>query len=66
MIQTYKVTGMTCAHCASTVERALKGVPGVANASVKYIRKEATVEGEVNPQALKQAVREAGYGLEDK
>ncbi|WP_034389024.1 heavy-metal-associated domain-containing protein [Deinococcus sp. YIM 77859] len=66
MTQTYKVTGMTCAHCASSVESALKRVPGVANASVKYIRKEATVEGQADSQALKQAVREAGYGLEDK
>jgi len=64
MTQTYKVTGMTCTHCASTVETALKTVPGVEQASVKYIRKEATVQGDADPQALKQAVQAAGYDLQ--
>jgi mercuric reductase len=58
-----KVSGMTCAHCARTVERALNELPGV-RASVSYEDSLATVAhaGEVNAEALLRSVRAAGYG----
>ena len=31
-----QIGGMTCVRCASAVEHALKGVPGVAGAEVSY------------------------------
>ncbi|MFM7488178.1 MAG: DUF4396 domain-containing protein [Cytophagales bacterium] len=34
MTRTYNVSGMTCMRCASTVEKALKRVPGVTEAAV--------------------------------
>ncbi|AEB12742.1 CopZ family metallochaperone [Marinithermus hydrothermalis] len=57
-----KITGMTCAHCARTVERALKNVPGVEKVRVNYLKKEAEVHGEATPEALAAAVEAAGYG----
>lgn len=56
-----RIQGMTCSHCAVTVERALTQVEGVTNARVIYIKKEAQVHGNADPQELVKAVEEAGY-----
>ncbi len=62
---TLRIEGMTCEGCAPTVEKALRGVPGVAAAIVSYERKQATVfvpKGKDVPrEALLQVVRNAGY-----
>ncbi|MEX2541438.1 MAG: heavy metal-associated domain-containing protein [Trueperaceae bacterium] len=55
------IMGMTCSHCAQTVEKALAGVDGVESAQVNYLRKEARVQGEVDIEELAQAVEKAGY-----
>ncbi len=56
------IHGMTCASCASRVERALSRVPGVARAEVNLATEKATVEGvALHPAALIGAVRDAGY-----
>ena len=60
------VGGMTCASCVSRVEKALKKVPGVQEASVNLATESARVtfapdeEAELAPQ-LRRAVRDAGY-----
>jgi Cu+-exporting ATPase len=41
---TFGVAGMTCASCVGRVERALKKVPGVLEASVNLANEKATVE----------------------
>ncbi len=54
--------GMTCAACASRIERALNRLPGVA-ANVNFATENARVsaaEG-IDPAALIAAVRKAGY-----
>jgi Cu+-exporting ATPase len=56
------ISGMSCAGCVTTVENALKGVPGVNEANVNFAEHTATVTGEADPQALVQAVVDAGYG----
>ena len=45
------VTGMTCGHCTATVERALKAVPRIANATVDLESATATITI-VNPAGL--------------
>ncbi|MFY4009334.1 heavy metal translocating P-type ATPase [Achromobacter denitrificans] len=57
------VTGMTCASCVGRVEKALKAVPGVSNASVNLATERAsiTAAGGVPANALIQAVAKAGY-----
>lgn len=59
-----EITGMTCASCATRVEKALAKVPGVTRASVNLATEKATVETdlEVAPDALVAAVTRAGYG----
>lgn len=58
------VHGMTCASCVGRVERALKAVPGVEQASVNLATERATVKGVASTDALIAAVQKAGYTAE--
>lgn len=57
-----KVTGMTCGHCESAVNKALAALPGVSEV-VKVSREEerVVVEGNADVQALIAAIEEEGY-----
>ncbi len=55
------VEGMTCAHCVMAVKKALLKVSGVKDVQVDLDRKEAVVDGEVDPNLLIRAVEEEGY-----
>jgi len=65
----FGVDGMTCASCVGRVERALRRVPGVAEASVNLATESVRVQlqaeagqGAEEMQArLRRAVRDAGY-----
>ena len=66
--RTFAVRGMHCAACVGKVERALRAVPGVADAAVNLATERATVQW--NPEradvpALAAAVAAAGYELAD-
>jgi len=54
------IEGMTCASCATRVEKALNKVEGV-EASVNYATDRATVLGDVPPETLLGAIESAGY-----
>ncbi len=63
---TVPVRGMTCAACVSTVEKALRSVPGVVEASVNLATEEASVQAgteEGLAAAIAKGLEEAGYGL---
>jgi Cu+-exporting ATPase len=56
------VRGMTCASCVGRVEKALRAVPGVKEATVNLASERATVRAEgVSPASLIGAVEDAGY-----
>lgn len=57
------VDGMHCAHCAAFVEKSLKAVDGVADASVDLAGKKAsvTLEKAVADDVLIKAVADAGF-----
>ena len=59
----FPVEGMSCAACAGRVERALRAVPGVAEAGVNMATEMASVRAEAPLafEALEAAVRQAGY-----
>lgn len=60
----FPIIGMHCASCAKLVERGLKKVPGVEEASVNYASEQATVEhagGSCTPEDLARAVEKTGY-----
>ena len=56
------IEGMTCASCATRVERALRKVPGVSDASVNLATETASVSGDaLSRQTLIDAIVRAGY-----
>lgn len=55
------IEGMTCMHCKMSVEKALKGVAGVAGAQVDLAKNQAVVTGEADRAAMAKAVEAAGY-----
>ncbi len=58
------IGGMTCASCVARVERALKKVPGVTDATVNLATESARItfdSGQVGDARLRRAVRDAGY-----
>jgi P-type Cu+ transporter len=62
-----RIVGMTCGHCAQTATEALRGVPGVASASVDLASGAAEVEwsGPAGDAAvLFQAIERVGYRAE--
>ena len=63
---TLPVTGMTCASCVRRVEKALKKVPGVHDASVNLATEKASVVYDPSAASLddlRASVERAGYGL---
>ncbi|HVM45947.1 MAG TPA: heavy-metal-associated domain-containing protein [Candidatus Thermoplasmatota archaeon] len=59
-----KVSGMTCGHCAKTVERAARSVPGVEDARADVAAGALTVRGSADARAVAAAVRASGYDAE--
>ena len=60
------ITGMTCANCATTIERTLKRLDGVVSASANFANERASVEylpGVVSLAAIQQAIRDVGYDV---
>ena len=58
------ITGMTCAACASRVERTLRDTPGVRQAGVNLATARATVQYDpaaTTSDAIVEAVRAGGY-----
>ena len=58
---------MNCGHCSNAVEKALRAVSGVRQATVDLAAKTASVEldGAVSDETLKKAVTDAGYQVTD-
>lgn len=64
--ETYRVEGMSCAHCKAAVEEELGKLPGVERSDADFER--GTVEvrydaDRVTADAVRRAVEEAGYAL---
>jgi mercuric reductase len=59
----FRISGMTCDHCASSLQAALSKVEGARNASVSYAEGHASVEVSSGTQAdaIIQVIRASGY-----
>jgi copper chaperone len=62
---TYTVTGMTCGHCARSVEEEIRGLGGVTGVTVELATGAVTVSSseELSLADVRGAVAEAGYEL---
>ena len=68
MKKKFSVTGMTCAACASGIERTVKKMDGVSSCAVSLMGEsmEAEFDGEkVSPAEISAAVKSLGYGIFD-
>ena len=66
MKETFLIKGMHCASCAVTIEKALKKMPGVANAVVNSAAEKATIEWDekkVKLEKIAEVVQKVGYDL---
>jgi copper chaperone len=63
--RSYTVSGMTCAHCVSSVTEEVQEIPGVDKVAVVLETGALTVTSSrpLDDDAVKAAVEEAGYRL---
>ena len=58
-----QITGMTCDHCASTLQQVLGQISGVRSATVSYSARQATValDAGVQAETLIKAIQAKGF-----
>jgi Cu+-exporting ATPase len=64
----FKIGGMSCSFCVSSITRAMERTDGVHRASVNLAHEEALIEYEpdkVEPEILKETIRDLGYTVRD-
>ncbi len=59
MKKTYKMEDLDCANCATKMEREIKKIDGVTNATVSFMTQRMTVEtdGDSLDEIMKQVVK---------
>ncbi len=58
----FDITGMSCAACSNTIEKAVAKIKGVSNVYVDLITNSMTVDGTAKTDKIISAVEKAGYG----
>ena len=69
LIQQFVISGMYCGACAFTIQKNLKRIKGVKDASVDYNKKELKIrydERDVREKELADSIAPFGYKLEKK
>ncbi|HHY26744.1 MAG TPA: copper ion binding protein, partial [Desulfitobacterium dehalogenans] len=60
----FKVSGMTCANCALTIEKKLRNTPGVQTVAVNFATESVTTDYDpavTNLETIYEQIRDAGY-----
>ena len=57
------IQGMTCASCATRVEKVLKQLPGVTGATVNLATETATITGATDATSVQRAIEQAGFSV---
>lgn len=63
----FKIGGMNGAHCVSTIERAVRKLPGIEAVKVSLVVSSALVKldtGKVSQDAIYEAVKGVGYDVQ--
>lgn len=58
---TIKIKGMNCQHCVGATRKALENVTGISNVQVDLEKGEATFDGQVDIQTVKEAIAKIGF-----
>jgi len=67
--QQFKISGMSCANCALTIEKGLKTMPGVKTVAVNFASERLTVETDPNvvtEEALLAKIKDLGYAAQSE
>lgn len=67
MKQIITTPGMCCMHCKMTIEKAVKGLPGIVSVNADPDTKKVEInfdEKTVTLDAIRHAIEEAGYDVE--
>lgn len=57
----FDIPDMTCAHCKSTVEKAIRSIDAEAKVSIDLTAKTAVVETAASVDEIAEAITAAGY-----
>jgi len=63
---TLKITGMTCATCAQTIEKVLNKKEGIYRATVNLALETANIEynpAQISSEGIKKVIRDVGYDI---
>jgi len=60
---TVGIEGMTCASCSARVEKVLKQLPGVTDATVNLATETATISGETDAASVQRAIEKSGFSM---
>ena len=63
-IKQYLLSGMSCASCVASVEKAIRQVKGVETVNVNLAERTALIKGFADPSIVIKAIVDAGYGAE--
>lgn len=58
---TIKIKGMSCQHCVNSTRQALEAISGISNVRIDLSKGEATFDGKVDPQTVKEAIARIGF-----
>ncbi len=61
-MESYNITGMSCAACSARVEACVSSLDGVSECSVNLLTNSMTVSGNASSEDIINAVKKAGYG----
>ncbi len=55
------IKGMSCPHCVASTKKALEDIPGVSNVEVNLEKGEATYEGDVDVDIVRDTIIKIGF-----
>lgn len=55
------IKGMSCPHCVASTKKALEEIPGVSNVDVNLEKAEASYDGDVSADLVKEAITRIGF-----
>jgi copper chaperone CopZ len=58
---TIKIKGMNCQHCVGSTQKALEAITGISNVQIDLTQGEATFEGKVDLQTVKEEIAKIGF-----
>lgn len=58
---TVKIKGMSCQHCVASTTKALESITGISNVSVNLEKGEASYDGDVSRETIKDAITKIGF-----